>query len=116
MQTPVRILLVEDDPGVGPLMEFVLATAGYVVRLVGTLMEARMLLRHWTCELVLADVMLPDGNGITIADKAKARGIKTLVITAYAVQIPAKQLARHQVLLKPVRPGELVNAIERCLA
>jgi len=34
-------------------------------------------------------------------------------VTAYAFQIPLEYLARHEVLQKPVRPNELVDAIER---
>ncbi len=110
-----RILLVEDDPDVGPLLEHALLQAGFKVHWVSSAREAQELLDGRTYDLLLTDVMLPDGNGLDIADAAKARGLKSLVITGYAFQFPKERLAQHEVLLKPIRPGELVGAIERRL-
>ncbi|HEV2550298.1 MAG TPA: response regulator [Stellaceae bacterium] len=110
-----RILLVEDDPDVRPLLEHALLSAGFRVHMAISFVEALDLLDARVYDLVLTDVMLPDGNGIKIADAAKARDIKSLVITAYAFQIPKEQLAQHEVLLKPVRPREVVSAVERRL-
>jgi DNA-binding response OmpR family regulator len=112
---PSRILLVEDDADVGPLLEHVLLQAGFRVHWVSTASEAQALLDERTYDLILTDVMLPDGNGLDLADGAKARNLKCLVITGYAFQCPKERLAQHEVLLKPVRPRELVDAIERRL-
>jgi DNA-binding response OmpR family regulator len=111
-----RILLVEDDPDVGPLLEHALLHAGFRVHWVSNAREARALLEGRDYDLLLTDVMLPDGNGLDIADVAKARGLKSLVITGYAFQFSQERLAQHEVLLKPIRPTELVHAIERRLA
>ena len=110
------ILVVEDDPDVGPVMEHVLISAGYRVQLVAALAEALSQLQSRTYDLVLTDVMLPDGNGIGIADAASDRGIACLVVTGHALRLPVEDLARHEVLLKPVRARELVIAVERRLA
>jgi CheY-like chemotaxis protein len=115
-ETRKLILLVEDDQDVGPLLEHVLLSAGYSVHLVASLGEGLSQLQSRAYDLVLTDVMLPDGNGIGIADTANARGIASLVITGHAFQIPKEDLDRHEVLLKPVRARELVGAIERRLA
>jgi DNA-binding response OmpR family regulator len=106
-----RILLVEDDPDVGPLLEHALLSAGFRVHWTSSFVEAEELLHARQYDLVLADVMLPDGNGLRIADAAKARGVRAIVVTAYAFQLPKEQLAQHEVLLKPVRPHELLHAI-----
>jgi DNA-binding response OmpR family regulator len=111
-----RILLVEDDPDVGPLLEHVLLSAGFRVHWTSLYAEAEALLDCRVYDLVIADVILPDGNGLKIADTAKARGIRSIVITGYAFQVPKEQLAQHEVLLKPIRPNELVHAIDRRFA
>lgn len=110
-----RILLIEDDPSVGPFLEHILLSAGYRVHFVSSFAEAQSLLDSRTYDLVLADGRLPDGSGLTIADTAKDRGIKTLVVTAYALQLPAEQLQRHEYLMKPVRPAELLGAVKLTL-
>jgi two-component system, NtrC family, response regulator PilR len=104
-----RILLIEDDPDVGTLLEHTLLAAGYRVSKVGTLAAAEPLLEHRSHDLLLADLSLPDGCGIDLADKARARGIKTLLITGDALRVPSERLAGHEYVLKPIRPRELLG-------
>ena len=106
------ILVVEDDPDVGMLLEHVLASAGYSVDRVTTASESRHLIALKNYDLVLADGVLPDGTGIEIADQATARGMKVLIVTGYA--LPLAQvgvLGRHDYVLKPIRPGALINMV-----
>ena len=109
------ILLVEDDPDVGPLLENILLSAGYKVSKVTTVAAAELLLAQRSHDLLLTDVNLPDGNGIAVADKAKTLGVKVVLITGYALQIPPDQLQRHEYLMKPVRARELLSVIGRAL-
>jgi len=116
-QLPVRacmisILVVEDDLDVGLLLEHILMAAGYSVDRASTASDSRGLIASKDYDLVLADGVLPDGTGIEIADQAKARGMKALIITAYA--LPLAQvgvLGRHDYVLKPIRPGALVTIV-----
>ena len=48
-----------------------------------------------------------------LADQAEESGIKALIVTGYAFQLA--ELGRYEFLMKPVRPAELVGAIERIL-
>ena len=110
-----RILLVEDDKDLSILLSHVLVTAGFDVDLVRTVAEANERLTRSAYELVLADWRLPDGDGLDIADRAADLGIRAAVLTGYAFQMPAEQAARHEVWMKPMRPKELIAAVERCL-
>jgi DNA-binding response OmpR family regulator len=110
-----RILLVEDDPDVAPILEQMLLSAGYRVSTVGTVAGATLLLDHRAHDLLLTDVNLPDGNGIAVADRAKSEGVKTILVTGYALQLPPEELRRHEYLMKPVRSGELLAAVKRVL-
>jgi FixJ family two-component response regulator len=38
-----------------------------------------------------------------------------LIITGYAFQLADEELGRYDFLMKPVRPAELIQAIERTL-
>ena len=107
------ILLVEDDPDVRPLIEHVLLGAGYSVDVAVGVSQARALLATGSYDLVLTDGRLPDGSGIEIADAAKARGIVAVIITGLAMQLGKDELGRHEYLLKPVRPAELLLAVRR---
>ena len=109
-----RILLIEDDDNVRLLLEHVLLCEGYTVEAAGTASRGETQLENGNYDLVLADAKLPDGNGLKIADAAVRKGLKTLVITGYAFTLPVAA-RRHEVLMKPVRPAELVAVIERIL-
>lgn len=108
-----RILVLEDDQHVRDLLYHVLLSAGYVVDSVGTVGAAAALLERHHYHLVLADDELPDGRGVDIADKARARGIDAVVVTGYALRMAKEDLSRHDLLIKPVSPAELVGAVER---
>ena len=110
-----RILLVEDDPDLRLLLEHVLLGAGYEVDTAATVADAHTRLDDADYDLVLADGRLEDGTGMMVADRATEAGSKALIITGYAFDLPKEDLARFEYLLKPVRPSELLEAVERVL-
>lgn len=110
-----RILLVEDDPELRLLLEHVLLGAGYEVDTSATVTAANELLDETSYHLVLADGRLEDGTGMMVAERATEAGSKALIITGYAFDLPREQLDRYEYLLKPVRPSELIEAVERTL-
>lgn len=103
-----RILLVEDDEIIRPMLASVLAEEGYAVDVAGSAAEARDRIRAQPYALVIADANLPDGSGIELADRAKAKGARIIVITGHAM---TPEITRHDCLFKPFRPTELVRAV-----
>jgi CheY-like chemotaxis protein len=110
-----RILLVEDDRNTADLLVHVLGAAGYFVDLASTIAQGLQRLAHNRYGLVITDWRLPDGEGITVADEAADLDIKAAILTGYAFQIPRAAAERHEIWLKPMRPIELIRAIERRL-
>jgi CheY-like chemotaxis protein len=110
-----RILLIEDDANVRMVMEHALIDGGYEVDIAGTVNVGCELLRSRPYDLVVADARMPDGSGIELADKARDIGTSALIITGYAFNLPRDDLDRFEFLLKPVRPNELLQAVERML-
>jgi len=110
-----RILLVEDDADVRGMLETALRGQGYAVDIAATAERARSRLDALRYDLVVADWRLPDGNGLEIADLAADSGAKTILMSGYLFQIPAEKTTRHELLMKPMRPSELIDAIERVL-
>jgi two-component system response regulator PilR (NtrC family) len=108
-----RILLAEDDRGVRATVEHTLLAEGYTVDVCGTVAEACALIDGRRYDLVLSDVLLPDGSGVKVADCADERGFKVVIVTGFAFRIAAAELERHDYLLKPVRREELLREVER---
>jgi DNA-binding response OmpR family regulator len=110
-----RILLVEDEADLRRLLTAVLTSAGYTLDIAGTAAQAQTRLAATRYDLVIADWRLPDGDGLEIADHAADLGAKTLVVSGYLFQIPADKRTRHEFLMKPIRPSELIAAVARCI-
>jgi DNA-binding response OmpR family regulator len=110
-----HVLIVEDDHDVRPLLEHILCMDGYHVTAVANMTNALQLLGVEPFDLVLCDVNLPDGNGLTVADKAKEIGVKALVLTGYGLSLSPGVLARYDYLLKPLPPRELLDAMRQRL-
>jgi DNA-binding NtrC family response regulator len=110
-----RILIVEDDDDVRPMLDNVLRGAGHSVATANCVEDARSMLASEPFDMVIADVVLPDGSGLGIADAAQAVGISDLLITGYALRLPFDSLAAYEYLMKPVRAQELLGAINRRL-
>jgi DNA-binding response OmpR family regulator len=112
-----RILLVEDDPDVRPLIEHILvADGGYLVTAVESAADARRLLGSQAFDLVITDVNLPDGSGLTVADAALRAGMTVLVLTGQGLGLEPGALAAYDYLLKPIRTAALLETIRGRLA
>ncbi len=111
-----RILLVEDDVDVRPLMQHILQAERYEVTAVESVANAVALIARQPFDLVVTDVNLPDGSGLQVADAAIAAGLKVLVVTGHGRSLKPGSLAAYDYLLKPVRAAELLEAIRERLA
>jgi len=110
-----RILLIEDDLDVCLVMEEALLDGRHAVDATGRVLAGFVLLGSHPYDLVVTDVRLPDGSGIEVADRAREKGIPTLIVTGYAFNLAKDELDRFEFLLKPFRPKELLRAVDRVL-
>jgi len=106
-----RILLVEDDEQVRLLVEEVLMDAGYEVDATSTVAGGRSMLDCRDYDLLLTDGRLPDGNGLSLANKASNQGVAVLVFTGYAHEFPREGREHITVLQKPLRVRELLKHV-----
>lgn len=81
----MRILIVEDDPILSDGLMAGLGLCGWAVDDVATCGDAETALTAATFDAVVLDVMLPDGSGIDLLQKLRARGLQTPVILLTAL-------------------------------
>jgi two-component system response regulator HydG len=110
-----RILLVEDEATTQQLLANVLRREGYSIDVAPSLAEAMNLAGRQSYDLAIVDWRLPDGDGLLVADRAADLGAKTLVMSGYLFQMPARRARRHETLMKPLRPSEILEAVERSI-
>lgn len=82
---PTQILVIDDEPDLRTLYELTLLRAGYQVEVAGSLEEAWQHLEQKRFDVVITDMRLPDGTGMSIIQKIRAqqRGERCVVITAH---------------------------------
>lgn len=55
------------------------------------------------------------GVKLDFCDAPAEKGIKCLIITGYAFSLPSGATERYDMLLKPLRPVEIIEAVEPAL-
>ncbi len=76
-----RLLLLEDDRSLIDGLTYSLEKNGFETEIAGTVKEAEKQVTEDTdFDLLLFDVMLPDGNGIALCEKLRSLGIRTPII------------------------------------
>ena len=110
-----RILLVEDDAGIASNLKNFLAGEGFLVEAVDGQRRAVEYLSEKTCDLVLLDVSLADGNGFAVCSYIKQNtDIPVIFLTAsgdeYSV-VSGLDMGADDYISKPFRPRELISRI-----
>src|SRR6185437_10824592 len=86
-------------------------TEGYQVALAGSGQVARAMLADHIPDLILMDLLLPDGNGLQLCHEIKARyAIPIIIITVvseYETQIEALRDVAEYFFIKPFDEGKL---------
>ena len=106
-----RILVVDDEPSLRDVLKLGLTRAGFLVSTASTQSEAMAQIEdHW--DLVITDLQLPDGDGLSILRHVKEVSPETavVVLTAHGsadTAVAAMKLGAHDYLTKPFDLDEL---------
>ena len=116
-----KILLAEDDSSMREYLQRALQRVGYEVVAVGCGTEAMPLLETERYDLLLTDIVMPEMDGIELAQKASAIDpeIRVMFITGFAAVAlnPDSQAPKDaKVLSKPFHLRDLVNEVQKMLA
>ena len=119
MQRKRTVLLVEDEPSiVEPLAES-LGREGFDTKVAGTVAGALQLAAEIDPDLVLLDVMLPDGSGFDVCrELRKSSQVPIIMLTARgeeADRIVGLELGADDYVVKPFSAREVVARIRAVL-
>ena len=115
------ILIIEDDLTFSTMLGTWLDKQGFHTETASNLSKARKALDRQTFDLVLSDLRLPDGDGLSLLDYMRKKGIATpfMVMTGYAdVQnaVNAMKQGACDYIAKPVQPALLMEKIRDALS
>ena len=76
-----HILLLEDDRSVVDLLSTLLEDDGYYISSTSRVADAKQILQKTKVDLLIADIVLPDGTAFAAIDEAKRQNIACLLMT-----------------------------------
>ncbi len=111
------ILVVEDDESLNTLIRQALKMEGHNLRGVKRLAEMKRALEENTYELVILDLMLPDGNGVDVIEETSKKS-DIIVISAHGdinTAVKAVQAGAFNFIPKPFELASLTTEVQRAL-
>lgn len=118
-----RILLIDDDPSFLAYSTFILTQSGYHVFEARDGCEALQRIEEHQIngiqlDLLVTDIRMPGMSGVSLLRQLCARKIRTPVLVISGFLDPAgyrelKEMNYLDILVKPFKPGELIEYIER---
>ena len=119
---PKKILLIDDDTDMIRLLSRHLGKAGFEIVHAQDGVTALTVAVREHPDAIILDLGLPGGNGLTVLERlqqnVKLLNVPVLVLTGMAAGMEPKSMAAgaSAFLLKPVAPGDLIDALSSVLA
>lgn len=114
----MKVLIVDDESTLCFALEQLVTSLGHEACAAATLADARRRLERGPVDLVLLDIRLPDGDGLTLLDELQERAAPppVLVMTAHGgldVAVQAMQRGAFDYLVKPVELDRVRQVLRR---
>jgi CheY-like chemotaxis protein len=120
---PFRILVVDDEPTLVRLMEFILAKHGHKMLVATNGAEALDVIRNERPDLILLDIMMPRIDGYEVAKTVRADPeLCTIPIVMLSAKAQDQDIRRglevgvDEYITKPFAPEQLVHIVNEYLA
>ncbi|HVT03346.1 MAG TPA: sigma-54 dependent transcriptional regulator [Thermoanaerobaculia bacterium] len=117
---PLTILIVDDEASLRDFLSIVFEQEGWAVRTAGSLKEARQSFHQAEPDLILCDLMMPDGTGLDFLKDVKAISpvIPVIMITAYTSTrsaVDALRAGAYDYIAKPFDIEELKIIVRKAV-
>ncbi|HDR05613.1 MAG TPA: response regulator [Candidatus Marinimicrobia bacterium] len=111
------ILLIDDDPDIQFVVRLLLESRAYKLRIEDSIKNANRALRDFIPDLILLDIMLPDGSGLDFLKVLShiEPPINVGILSAkLGVELPAYP-AKLELIRKPFSPDHFLFAVNRLI-
>src|SRR5688572_9918174 len=112
------VLVVDDDPLILQAFDFLFADSRHSLLKAASGLEAVSVFESRAPDVVVADVRLPDFDGLELVRRLHATGrkIPIILMTGFGtaqIAIEAMRLGAYDYVLKPIDPDQLIPIIDR---
>jgi len=118
----VKIIVIEDEPDIRRNLEYNLSREGFSVSTAASISEANTLLTSTDYNLILLDLMLPDGSGLDLCKSIKSNSdtesIPIIILTAKDDEVDKVvgfELGADDYVTKPFSVRELILRVKAVL-
>tara|TARA_Y100000746_G_scaffold62614_2_gene51274 strand:+ start:2828 stop:3514 length:687 start_codon:yes stop_codon:yes gene_type:complete len=118
----VKILIIEDEPDIRRNLEYNLSREGFSISTAASISEANTLLASTDYNLILLDLMLPDGSGLDLCKSIKSNSdtesIPIIILTAKDDEVDKVvgfELGADDYVTKPFSVRELILRVKAVL-
>jgi two-component system, NtrC family, response regulator AtoC len=115
------VLVVDDEASIADGLRLTLEAEGYSVRIAGSVRTGLAAVTQADAHVAIVDLMLPDGDGLSLTRELKTRdpALEVIVITAYGSVRKAMEATKgagaFHVVEKPFEPDEVLGLVKTAL-
>jgi len=118
LQPPLRVLVVDDDAPIRNACSEIATSLGFITQSADSVATARLALQHSSIDILLLDLKIPGGGGLSLLEDIHAHHPQTIVVvmTAFATVNSAVESMRTgagDYLTKPFTLEELSTTLDR---
>lgn len=114
-----QIFIVEDDAGIRELLELLLISEEFNVRTFATAGKFKKVIASEHPDLILMDIMLPDGNGLDmcrdLGAEEETKEIPVVLMSAHADKNISRDTCAKDFIAKPFEIKDLLVCINKQL-
>jgi DNA-binding response OmpR family regulator len=113
------ILIVDDDPGLRETLDDFLSAEGYAIRQSSNVTEARAAIAAAGPDLILLDINMPGGDGLTLAAELRAKTLLPIIILSgkgsMVDKVVGLEVGADDYVAKPFELRELLARVRAVL-
>ncbi|MGF6417406.1 two-component system OmpR family response regulator [Stenotrophomonas sp. AN71] len=118
MNTPARVIVVDDDASIRDAIADCLLLHGYQVRVAADAAALDLLLQSERPDAIILDWMMPGEDGLSVCRRLQARAIPILMLSAMGTapdRVIGLEMGADDYLAKPFDPRELLARVRALL-
>ena len=112
-QPAIKILIADSDTGLALKVKDYLIENGFDAKCCSSLAEAQTEIADWKPRLVLADIIMSDGSGLSLVDTLKNQNVHLIITSAHNYESNVRAAVDKGVTDYVIKPYKLENLLRR---